>query len=335
MGEEPGASTTENGVDDDIEDSDESEAEPTGRAAAQLGVSLSPRSYGETDFVSFFELAAEMGSVVRWGGRWDDLAESDSGPGVVAGLAEQYDYDPVFEVNVFDASTGEAHRPLTEENREEYVYIASEFAAEHRPPYLGLGVEANILWENDPDEFDRFVQLFEATKAAVASVSPETTVSVGFQLERLRGLQGGLFGGENDPSLAAWDLIDRFPSADLVGFTTYPGLIYKAPDEIPDDYFDAIPAHVDRRVAITETGWSAGTVASGWESSEAEQAQFVERLLADTAPLDLQLLLWSFMYDQAAVPPAFEGMSLRRDDGTPRPAWDDWTEAAASAETDT
>jgi hypothetical protein len=140
----------------------------------------------------------------------------------------------------------------------------------------------------------------------------------------MKGLQGGLFGGENDPELAHWDLVDRFEAADVVGFTTYPGLIYGHPDEIPPDYYAEVADRVDRPLAITETGWSAGTVAPGWESDEREQAAYVDRLFALTADIELEVALWAFVYDQPGFPVSFDEMSLRRDDGTPRPGWDAW-----------
>lgn len=36
----------------------------------------------------------------------------------------------------------------------------------------------------------------------------------------MKGLQGGLFGGFNDAAQAQWQLIDRFPKADFIAFTT-------------------------------------------------------------------------------------------------------------------
>ena len=41
------------------------------------------------------------------------------------------------------------------------------------------------------------------------------------------------------------------------------------------------------------------------------------------ADLDLELLLWAWLYDVTDEVP-FAGMGLRRPDGSARPAWDAW-----------
>lgn len=290
------------------------------------GVSLSPRSFGGEDVRSFFDQAADAGSVVRWAGDWTELDPDGGAPAAVATLARQHDLEPVIETGVFSAGDRELFRPLTGEARAEYVESAASFCERHAPPYLGIGVEVDAHSETDPDSFETFVDLFADTYDAVKAVSPDTLVYTGFQLERIRGLRGGLFGGENDPGAANWALIDRFPDADLTAVTTNPGLIYRDPGEVPDDYYDELAARTDRPVAITETGWTHRTVAEGWESDEAEQADFVERLAVLTSDVDLEMLVWLWLYEQPDPTGAFEGMSLRREDGSGRPAWDVWVE---------
>ena len=288
------------------------------------GVSLSPRSFDGDDFASFFEEASEAGTLVRWAGDWAELGDDEGAPAVVASLTRRHGLEPAIETGVFSASSRELFRPLTPETRARYVESAASFCETHAPPYLGVGVEVDFHHETDPDSFETFVDLFAETYDAVKAVSPGTQVYTGFQLERLRGLRGGLFGGENDPESATWELIDRFHDADLVGVTSYPGLIYGDPAEIPEEYYTALGERAGRPVAITETGWSVETKGEGWESDEAEQAAFVDRLLGLTADVDVGTLLWVWLYEQADETGAFSGMSLKREDGTARPAWDAW-----------
>ncbi|WP_439026293.1 hypothetical protein [Haloarchaeobius sp. DT45] len=319
----------------DAPDDDGADDQPTSAGLSldrtNYGVALSPRSYGGEDFTEFFERAAEAGTVVRSGNPWAALGHPDSGGTAVARLADQFGYTPAVEVNVFDGSSGELNRPLTEAVIEENVELARTFVTEHRPAFLGLGVEVDTFYRENPEAFERYVTLVEVAAQAVKDAVPETTVGVGFQLERLRGLRGGIFGGENDPDDANWELLDRFPSVDVFTFTTFPGMVFQDPDEIPDEYYTTAFDRVDRPVAITETGWTAETVVQGWESSEAEQARYVDRLFELTADVDLALAIWSFVYDQPGVPTAFETMSLRRPDGSARPAWRAWVDAVASA----
>lgn len=288
------------------------------------GVSLSPRSYADGDFSAFFERAREAGSLVRWAGDWVELGRTNGAPAVVAEVGRRHGLDPVVETGVFSASAGELFRPLTRESRERFVETLSGFCAEHAPPYLGVGVEVNLHHEAAPGSFETFVDLFAETHGAVKEVSPDTAVYAGFQLERLRGLRGGRFGGEDDPDTATWELLDRFPAADLTAVTSYPGLVHRDPADVPGDYYAALDDRATGPVAITEIGWSAETAVEGWESDEGEQAAFVRRLGGLTEGVDLEALLWLWLYEQPDVGAPFSGMGLRRGDGSARPAWDAW-----------
>lgn len=295
----------------------------TAPAGTLRGVSLSPRSYEGDDFTAFFELVREAGLHVRWAGDWADLGTEGGAPSVVVSLAEQYGYEPIIETGVYSVNNGEMFRPLDGETGQEFVETLADFAGRTGVPYLGVGVEVNAHFDEDPEGFETFVGLFAEVYDAVKAASPETRVYPGFQLEWTKGLRGGLFGGENDPDAAQWDLVDRFPMADLLAFTTYPGLIYRDPAEVPADYYETAAERAGKPVAITETGWTATDHVEGWESTDAEQVEFVSRLFELTGDVDLALLLWAWVYGQTDQT-AFQGMGLRRPDGSPRPAWDRW-----------
>lgn len=302
--------------------------EPTPPAASGplLGVSLSPRTLAPADFTAFFVKAVEAGDAVTWAGDWADLSREGSAPHVVATLAAQYRYTPVIMVQFFQQSTGQLLRPLDGKTRQTYIDSAAAFAEKYRPAYLGIGIEVNILFEKSPADFNAFVTLFGEVRDAVKRKSPSTQVFTVFQLERMKGLHGGLFGGVNDPALAQWPLLDRFPQADIVAFTTYPGLIYGTPAEIPSDYYTDVLARTSKPVAFTEIGWHASADITGWESSDAEQAAFVARFFTLTRDVKPSLDVWSFLYDPQTVRP-FNSMGLLRSDGTSRPALQEWIEA--------
>ena len=288
------------------------------------GVSLSPKSFQSADFTDFFEKANQAGEIVSWAGDWNELADINSGgPKVVAELAATYSYIPLVEAQFFTQSSGQLLRPLDEATRLSYKNCAAAFAEKYRPKYLALGIEVNILYEKSPADFEAFVSFYAEVYDAVKAVSPDTKVFTIFQLEKMKGLGGGLFGGTNDTSKAQWTLLDRFPKSDIIAFTTYPGLIYKDPADIPADYYTEVESHTSKRIAFSEIGWHSNRAPAGWESSEAEQAQFVTQFITLTTAMDNELAIWSFMYDQGTVEP-FNSMGLRRSDGTARPAWDEW-----------
>lgn len=187
------------------------------------GVSLSPRSFQSDDFTDFFLKAKQTGEIVMWAGDWIKLNDVEgNAPRVTVELAPVYNYIPLIEVQFFTQSSGALVRPLDETTRQTYLVSAVNFAQKYKPQYLGLGIEVNILYEKSPEDFYGFVRFFDDVYGAIKATSPNTKVFTVFQLEKMKGLQGGLFGGTNDSSNTQWQLLDSFPKSDLVAFSTYP-----------------------------------------------------------------------------------------------------------------
>jgi hypothetical protein len=287
------------------------------------GITLSPRSFQSADFTDFFDKAKQAGVVVSWSGDWNELGNTAGGPTVIMELASTYNYTPLVEVQFFTQSTGMLLRPLDDSTKEAYKNSTVAFVSKYKVKYLGIGIEVDTLYAKSPADFDAFVQLYSEVYDAVKAKSPNTRVFTIFQLEKLKGLNGGLFGGTNDPANAQWSLLDRFPKSDIIAFTTYPSLIYRDPSEIPLDYYSEIKAHTEKPVAFTEIGWHSEPGPVGWESSEAEQAEFIATFFNSTGDLNKELVIWSFMYDQDTLAP-FRSMGLYGKDGTAKLAWNEW-----------
>jgi len=282
------------------------------------GVSLSPRSSSGEDFTRFFEEAVQAGDIVMWAGDWNELTIDQGAPAVVMGLASTYGYIPIIEITIH--SSGQLIRPLDTENLRTYRSRVLAFAEEYQPEYLGLGIEINGLYVKSPADFEKFVPFYNEVYDAVKEISPDTQVFTVFQLELMKGLTMW----EIEEHEEHWELIDRFET-DIVAFTTYPGLFYRDPSAIPEDHYTEIKSHVTKPIAFTEIGWHSEASPQGWESSEEEQADFVETFFRLTGDLDMKIAVWSFMYDPDTVEP-FRSMGLRRNAGTARPAWDVWVE---------
>ncbi|WP_410767002.1 hypothetical protein [Haloferax sp. DFSO60] len=309
------------------ESTDATPATQTGDETPHLGVSLTPQSYDPDDFTDFFELVSESDLAVRWAGDWAELGDEAGTPAIVSQLVDSYDILPIFDTGVYSVNDRELFRPLDDDAIENYVADAQSFAEQFTPPYLGLGVEVNIHATEEPAQFERFVSLFDEAYDAIKAVSPETKVYTTFQQEWFLGLRGGLFGGENDPETAQWDLLSTFEKADLVGLTSYPSLAFRDPSEIPATYYTEFAERAGKPLALVETGWPAHLDIDGWESTETEQANFVTRLFDLLSDVEVALVLWAFVYQPASVNPAFDTMALRRDDGSARPAWDAWVQS--------
>jgi hypothetical protein len=289
-------------------------------ARSLRGVSLSPRTSSAPDFAAFVNKAAASLDVVTWAGDWLELTRpDDGGPTVIATLGKEYGFLPLPELAI--QSNGELLHPLDDAGRQLFIASVTAYASMWRPAYLGIGIEMNALYEKHPDQFDAFVSLFNDAVPAVKAVSPDTKVFTCFQLETMKGYTLWQ-DAPPDPAKAEWDLVGRF-HADLVAFTTYPDLVFKDPSEMPDDYYASIAQHVDEPVIFTEIGWHAAASPAGWESSDGEQAAFLARFIDLVAPLRSPILVWSFLYDPAAIEP-FNSMGLYRSDGSARPAATLW-----------
>ena len=277
-----------------------------GRAGEEIktelnGVSLSPKSFSGEDFTAFFDKAGEAGDAITGGDEIGQISDSSSA-GVVARLSAQYNYEPVILIGLKSASL---------ENKQRLA----DFLEKYDINYLGLGVEAN-RYEN----YDAYVSVYNALFDMAKEISPDTQIFPVFQYEQMRGLRGGLFGAENNERNTEWALLNM--KADMIGFTTYPGLIYKNPDEIPDDYYGVIKQRTNKPIVFTEIGWFREWLA-GWESSEEEQEGFVEKHLALTNDLDVRLNIWSFLYDPETTT-FFRTMGLLEDNEETSPALEAW-----------
>ena len=291
--------------------------------AFATGVSLSPKSYQPSDFSEFFVKARQAGNIVSWAGDWDDLAAADKAPEVVAELASIYNYTPLIEAQFFTQSTGQLLRPLNDTIKQNYTNKTVQFASKYKPKYLALGIEVNVLYDKSPTDFENFAGFYSEVYDAVKGVSPTTSVFTIFQLEKMKGLNGGLFGGENNSTNAQWFLIDRFPKSDIIAFTTYPSLVFKNPSEIPLDYYSEISSHTTKTIAFTESGWHTAPTPTEWEGSEEKQADFVKLFFNYTQNLNKEFAIWSFLYDQNVTVP-FNSMGFFGTDGSSKLAWNTW-----------
>ncbi len=271
------------------------------------------------DMTQFLDHMKEGNSVMAWYGDWDD-----GGPGGVARTvtddANQSNLIPLVIFQFFHQDNGQLLRPLDNANRTNYKEIAENYAWEHHPRWLGLGIEVNILYEKNPQDFYEFVSFYNEVYDAVKAKSPETKVFTVFQLEAIKGLSG-LSGSHQQ----AWQLIDDF-KLDAVGFTTYPELVFKKPSEIPDNYYTEIALHTSKPILFTEIAWASAPLNTAWDAdtTASTQAEFVTKFFNFTRSLNKELVVWPFMHDLPASFGIFKKMGLRTANDVAKPAWDVW-----------
>jgi hypothetical protein len=274
------------------------------------GFSLSPKSFDAADYPGFFPLAAEYGNTLSWAGHYSDLNKTvGNAAKTVLEQAEKHDLAPIL---ITGPNNDEVLDGIGQQGLREAVL---NFVKSNAVPYLGLGNEIDEVYGESPARYATLINLLQTLAQDVKAASPETKVFTVFQLERVKGLQGGLFGKRNDPNNHLWKLVSDANSFDFVAFTTYPCLIYKAPAEIPEEYYSDIANHTAVPVIFTEIGWFRETPVAGWEADEAEQTAFIERFAEMTVRLEPKIVIWPFFYDQP-IPAPFENMGLLGTDQT-------------------
>lgn len=306
---------------------------PTDNVPEQLkpglrGFSFSPRTTSATDIESFFTAArSSHADIVSWAGDWGELANENGGPGLVLRNAQSGGYKPIIEATAYhDTPDGlELIRPLSDEQRSRYIEAIRQFATRNQPAYLGIGIEVNRLEPDSPHTPNDMQSLFADACETAKAASPHTKVFTSFQYERLKGLQSGLFGARNDRATAQWQLLDEFPCADILAFTSYPSLIYKHPADIPQDYYVELTTHTSKPIALSELGWPAASSIRGWASTADDQAAFITRFRELTSSLTPAFTIWSFLYDPPATEP-FSSMGLIDTDNHERPGLTIWNQ---------
>jgi hypothetical protein len=310
----------------------------------EMGVAgLIPRNFpnsSDADWLGLYETLPETGTVLGVYTNWTDSPETAGEiPGVVNvafGLAPRYGFTPLVGLGFDrDAADGIVESTIAWDDPgdvEKLKQTAVSIAQQHHPEYLALGGEINRYYEHDPAGIDLFVAVYAEVYDAVKAVSPRTLVFPVFQLEMTKG--GGYLLGGSQSRASQRHLIDRFGERlDIVAFTTYPFLDYTSPADIPEDYYAEIAAHTSRPVAFTEIGWPSAPIVtfpdSEYGGSPDEQAAFVRRFFQLNADTDLVLALWAFPHDlgSGSHNAAMDSISLRHNDGTPKPALAVWQES--------
>ncbi len=309
--------------------------------AVVKGYGISPVGFPQ-DYSKFQNFLADVGSLsnsgVMFNGSWQE-SEAGEIPATAIAVIEQaevYGYTPII---VFGwRSEEDLHirvpsNPTNDwtnaEAKQLFMDMLVEFAANYHPPFLFLGNESDAYFISNPDDYARWVSFYNEAYDVIKSVSPETRVGPIFQYERISGQ--GSFSQWSTPAWGALEAHD-LDRVDIFGFTLYPWLSVSTPEEIPADYFVPLTQHAaGKPIAVTETGWPADAFGQSvaWDATPDAQVRFVHALESLLLGLDVRVLNW-LHYNQMTPGPEtagfaeFIGVSLRDEQGNPRPAYNAW-----------
>ncbi|WP_230741912.1 hypothetical protein [Methanooceanicella nereidis] len=210
-------------------------------------------------------------------------------------------------------------------------YMINKF----EPDHFAYAIEANILADKDPAEFEKFPVMAEQVYSSLKSEYPDLPVFLTLHVDTYAL-------NKNEQTEAIKKLL---PYTDYIAVSTYP-YTYKAnPADIPRDWFsqmhDLAP---EKPFAIAETGYAAedlildqyGATING---SEEWQAEYVNFMLTGASDLDAKFVVWFVSGDYDRLWDKMEKMGvdelfkLWKDnglmDGDRKPrksldAWDKW-----------
>ncbi len=211
-----------------------------------------------------------------------------------------------------------------------FIAYAKFLALNLKPKYMALGVEVNMYFESNPEDFPNFLSLYFEAYDAVKTLSPSTLIFPTFQLEDLAGELPS-----NQERVSRWALIQQFePKLDVLAVSTYPSFAFNSPSDMPEDYYSKLLGVTSKPIAIAAMGYSSGEGRQGVNAgTEAEQEAFLWRVLRDADSMRMAFVVWFAGCDPAyATEPPFDllrHVGLHRTDGSEKPAWQAWSYYAA------
>lgn len=203
--------------------------------------------------------------------------------------------------------------------------------------YVEIGSEVNSYLQYHQEDIEPFRAFYSAVYDNIKAEYPNVSVGTVFNYRALKDTD-------------SFAIYERLNIGDYDGFTLY---IYGAnfahtahPEQVLVQLNEIAILTGDRQFAIDELGWTAATSLSGSASDQRMAVKYLFDFLA-LAPDRLKFINWFTLHDIAeaecnriagtfGIPAEYMELfsdflcnfGLRENDGTPRPAWNEWVERA-------
>ena len=226
-----------------------------------------------------------------------------------------------------------AHRSITDPAVQHlYRNYARALIEMLHPDYLGLAAETNLIRQIAPRPV--YNAVVRMTNDAASDVRRSRSASalplyISIQVETAwgkLGQQGGYVGIDQD--------LRDFPFINLLGLSSYPYLGgFKAPDQIPLDYYTRIRGSRVLPLMVVEGGWPSTSARGVFSSSQEMQSRYIARqsqLLAEAKAIGVfqlsftDLDLGSFPRPVPAILPLFATLGLVDANLKPKSALATW-----------
>lgn len=257
-------------------------APPAAWAAKMTELAAEARATGKDVFLALAPLDGDRAHLAP------EAVASDAGFGVVHGWSPRC-------LDLATAAEGAALRTA-------YARYVDYMVRLFTPRWTNVAVEINVFHLNCAAAWDGMVALERAAYDAARSAAPTAPAFPSLQLDVINGRAG--CPRDTAPEVcAAAEYAAIAPLArDRFAISTYPYDFagFARPEDLPADYLTGAAARGGERVVIAETGWLAtdvvvedgGQCRTVLASSPAVQAAYFDRLIADAAAHDIELVTW-------------------------------------------
>ncbi len=207
------------------------------------------------------------------------------------------------------------------------------------PDYFAFAIEANMLADLSPGEWQAFMTLTHEVCADIRNVHPFLSIFATIQADYYH----------NDVGSQIVPVSELLFYCDIVAVSSYAYSRFNGdPSAIPADYLTALAdLSPGQPFAVAETAWPAEPVDLPYPvyipASEATQKEYVERLLADCDELSAAFICWFLTRDfddywesdfqyfpNADIIRFWKDCGLYDGDGVGRPALTSWMQALES-----
>ncbi len=210
--------------------------------------------------------------------------------------------------------------------------------------YVEVGSEVNAYFERHEDEIEPYREFFSAVRNNIKAKHPSVSIGIVFAYHELK--ESNTFAIYERLNIGDHDGFTLYTFGDNFAHTKDPKLVFDALNEIAQ-------LTGDRRFGLEEVGWIASPSLGGSDSSQREAVKYFFDFI-EQAPDRLEFISWFNLHDGREkdcdkIARSFsrpgDGLSrnpdkmklfsdficyfgLRRNDGTARPAWDEWVKRA-------
>ena len=130
-----------------------------------------------------------------------------------------------------------------------YTNYAKRAVDFFKPDYLAIAIEVNELWDNNPDAWDEFTDLYKHTYQTLKNTYPKLPIFFTVSLHNVVNAERG------NPEETWVKIKNLWAFSDIAAISFYPFLQYPFDLRDPISALDEVRKHTTKPIAISEAGY--------------------------------------------------------------------------------